>query len=242
VVRDTPGVIDLIRTFTAAAVKHAKNAAEGEQFEDLASYARVEQYAVSLGWRFRTAARSTFMSSGQQNDDYSVTLGGLDWENFYDRLGGGRLFDAMRADMKSRYDYTLVDSRTGFSDISEICTGHLPDAVVDCFTLSTQGIEGAERLTRKLRPERGLNRRDIRILPVPMRVENAEQKKAEAGLAYARGLFADLPADLDAAQRADYWSRVGIPYRPFYALRGGPSRSSATRSPGRSPCSARTSG
>ncbi len=223
-VRDSRGVIDLIHTYTNAAVKAARRAAGGDEawraaFEDVSDFARVERYAVSLNnWRFPDGGTLDFMSSGQQNDDYSTAVGGLDWENFYDRLGGGRLFDALRADMKKRYDYTLIDSRTGFSDISEICTGHLPDTVVDCFTLSTQGIEGAEQLIHKLKPDRRLNRRAIRILPVPMRVENAEQAKAEAGLAYARGLFADLPAEFDAEGRADYWNRVGVPYRPFYAF------------------------
>ena len=39
----------------------------------------------------------------------------LDWDNFYDRLGGGRFFRAMREDMKRDYDYVLIDSRTGLS-------------------------------------------------------------------------------------------------------------------------------
>jgi tetratricopeptide (TPR) repeat protein len=229
-VRDTPGVVDLIRTYTNAAVKAARNAAaraergadlataRAEEFAGLADFARVEPYAVSLEWPFPDGGTLDFMSSGQQNYDYSSAISGLDWENIYDRLGGSRLFQAMRADMKDRYDYTLIDSRTGFSDISDICTGHLPDTVVDCFTLSTQGIEGAAQLTRKLRPELDLNRREIRVLPVPMRVENAEQAKAEAGLAYARTLFTDLPADFDTAQRTEYWRQVGVPYRPFYAF------------------------
>ncbi|HEU5427468.1 MAG TPA: FxSxx-COOH system tetratricopeptide repeat protein [Actinocrinis sp.] len=215
VVRDTEGVIDLIRKFTAAARRDAE---QGTEFVDLAEYARVQPYAVSLDWDFAGGGTLDFMPSGQQNDNYTATLSSLDWDNFYDRLGGGRLFDAMRADMKDRYDYTLIDSRTGFSDISDICTAHLPDTVVDCFTLNIQSAEGAELITHNLRADLNRNRRDIRVLPVPMRIENAEHEKAKAGLAYARGLFAHLPADLDPALRAEYWRRVGIPYRPFYAF------------------------
>ncbi len=48
--------------------------------------------------------------------------------------------------MKRHYDYTLIDSRTGLSDVADICTLHLPDTLVDCFTLSDQGIDGAARV------------------------------------------------------------------------------------------------
>ena len=50
--------------------------------------------------------------------------------------------------MKSNYDYTLIDSRTGLSDIADICTVHLPDILVDCFTLNNQSIEGAAEIAR----------------------------------------------------------------------------------------------
>ena len=67
----------------------------------------------------------------------------MKWDTLYDNLYGGEFLDALRAHLKSAYDYVLIDSRTGLSDIADICTLHLPDMVVDCFTLSTQGIEGA---------------------------------------------------------------------------------------------------
>ena len=48
------------------------------------------------------------------------------------------------------YDYTLIDSRTGLSDVADICTLHLPDVLVDCYTLSDQGIDGAATVARKV--------------------------------------------------------------------------------------------
>ena len=108
----------------------------------------------------------------------------MDWDNFYERLGGGQFFDALRTDMKRNYDYVLIDSRTGLSDIAEICTVQMPDVLVDCFTLSSQSIEGAAAVARHIDeryPSRG-----IRILPVPMRIENAENAKVEASRAFAR--------------------------------------------------------
>ena len=105
---------------------------------------RVEGYAIPLSWQFPDQGALHFLSPGKQtNGDYQTTLSALDWDNFYDNLYGGQFFDALRALMKRNYDYVLIDSRTGLSDVADICTVHLPDMVVDCFTLSTQGIEGA---------------------------------------------------------------------------------------------------
>ena len=53
----------------------------------------------------------------------------MDWDNFYERLGGGQFFDALRTDMKRHYDYVLIDSRTGLSDIADICTVQMPDVL-----------------------------------------------------------------------------------------------------------------
>ena len=114
------------------------------------------------------------------------------WDDFYDRQGGGAFFDALRADMKRHYDYTLIDSRTGLSDIADICTIHLPDVLVDCFTLSEQGIDGAAAVADLVRKR---SDRSIRILPVPMRVDPAERGRADIGRLVAQQRFAGLPFD-----------------------------------------------
>ena len=117
--------------------------------------------------------------------------------------------------MKRHYDYVLIDSRTGLSDVADICTVQLPDTLVDCFTLSTQGIEGAAGVARII--EERYKDRGIRILPVPMRVDQAEKEKVDAGRAIAVRLFADLPVAMSEAGRRKYWGAVEVPYRAFYA-------------------------
>ena len=72
---------------------------------------------------FPDGGKLDFLSAGRQNRDYSAAVCSLDWDNFYDRLGGGRFFRAMREDMKKNYDYVLIDSRTGLSRRG----GHLHD-------------------------------------------------------------------------------------------------------------------
>src|SRR5258708_39188570 len=94
------------------------------------------------------------------------------WDGFYEEMGGGLFFQAMREGMKAAYDYVLIDSRTGLSDIADICTLQLPDVLVDCFALSDQDIDGALGVARRV-PEHCLDR-PIRIPPGPTPVDAVE--------------------------------------------------------------------
>ena len=53
------------------------------------SLARVSDYEVAIRWPFPDAGALHYMSSGLQNRSYSSTVATLDWERFYERLGGG---------------------------------------------------------------------------------------------------------------------------------------------------------
>lgn len=181
-------------------------------------YAKVERYAFSINWTFPGGGSLDLLPAGHSSLEYAASVASLNWEDFYDRLGGSQFFDAMREDMKARYDYTLLDSRTGLSDVADICTIHLPDVIVDCFTLSEQGIDGAAGVAQRIRSyEDERSRRTRRILPVPMRVDLGEKVKADAGRTLARRRFPRLPAGMTEDQRRDYWNLVEVPYRTYYA-------------------------
>ncbi|MGI5454557.1 FxSxx-COOH system tetratricopeptide repeat protein [Streptomyces sp. CA-249302] len=211
----TPGVIDIVMDYAWAATTDTHRS--GSWHLD---HARVEPHAVSLtperfGWAFPSGASLDFLSAGRQNRAYAAAVGSFDWDNFYERLGGGIFLDALRHDMKASYDYVLVDSRTGLSDTADICTIHLPDVLVDCFTLSDQAMDGASAVARSVAG--GYRGRPIRVLPVPMRIGEGEQEKLRAGRALARLKFDGLPEGLTGADLAAYWTSVEIPYRSFYA-------------------------
>ncbi|MDX3596102.1 FxSxx-COOH system tetratricopeptide repeat protein [Streptomyces sp. ID03-2B] len=211
----TTGVIDLITEYAWAATSPAQRAEDWHR-----DYARIQPHAVSLtpeslGWEFPQGGTLDFVSAGRQNREYSATVSTFDWDNFYDRFGGGHFFDALRDDMKANYDYVLIDSRTGLSDIADICTVHLPDVLVDCFTLSDQSIDGAASVARQI-AERNTGR-PIALYPVPMRIDEGEKEKADAGRALARLKFDRLPRDLSGDELTAYWGAVEIPYRPYYA-------------------------
>ncbi|WP_327010401.1 FxSxx-COOH system tetratricopeptide repeat protein [Dactylosporangium sp. NBC_01737] len=204
------GVIGMVRAYEWATT--SENASGEGWFEQ---YAKVQPHAFSLEWdHFPAGGAIDFLAAGQQNSDYARSLNAMNWDDFYDRLGGGQFFDAMREDMRRKYDYVLIDSRTGVSDVAGICTMQLPDILVTCFTYSEQGIDGASRVARTV--HRAPRKRAIRVLPVAMRVDPAEKEKADAGRAVALERFTGLPEGMSQADREAYWSGVEVPYRPFY--------------------------
>ncbi|HET9169027.1 MAG TPA: FxSxx-COOH system tetratricopeptide repeat protein [Actinospica sp.] len=204
----TPGVVNMVREFEDLAAETPDEDRSPEWYRNLA---RVSDFAIAIRRDFPNGGGLHYMSSGLQNRSYSSTVATLDWERFYERLGGGELFNAFREDMKANYDYAFIDSRTGLSDVADICTLHLPDVVVDCFTLNNQGLEGALMVANAVSK---FNSHPIRLLAVPMRVDEAEKNKADAGRAAARARFGDLK--LDELSTSRYWGRVEIPYVPFY--------------------------
>ena len=214
-VAGTGGVIDLIQAYEWATTRD--DPSRDERWHE--DYARVDRYAFSLDWAlFPDGGTLDFLSAGKELPDYTAALFGLKWDEFYNKQRGGLFLDALRANMKERYDYTLIDSRTGQSDVADICTSHLPDTVVDCFTLSEQGIEGAVQIARRIQRRKD---RPIRVFPVPMRIDPAEKEKVDAGRAVAKHRFLSLetplPAEMSDADRDRYWTATVVPYQAYYA-------------------------
>ena len=207
----TPGIIELINEYAWAATSYEDRAGDWHL-----PYAEILPHAVSMDWRhFPEGASLDFVSAGRQNRDYSAAVASVDWDNFYERMGGGRFFEALRASMKRDYDYTFIDSRSGLSDIASICTVQLPDVLVDCFTLNDQSMEGAAGIARSIDLRHAA--RNIRILPVPMRIEDAENERLDAGRSLARARFGRFPRGMEEDQANAYWHAVEIPYKPLYA-------------------------
>jgi tetratricopeptide (TPR) repeat protein len=208
----TSGVIEMIRDYAFAVTSEEVRPADW-----YLRYAQIMRHAISVNWQdFPEGGELDFVSAGRQNRDYYSSVAQVDWDNFYERLGGGQFFNALRADMRANYDYTLIDSRTGLSDIGDICTVHLPDILVDCFTLNNQSIDGASNVARVI--DQRYHDRNIRILPVPMRIEEGEKDKLDVGRRLARRRFDRFPTDMTREQADAYWGSVEIPYRPYYAF------------------------
>lgn len=205
------GVLDLVLDYAVEAITPASSRKE-RAADWYHPYANVLRYAVSLRWKFPGQGRLDFIPAGRQIASYASRMNSFDWRNFYERLGGSAFLETMKEGMREEYDYVLIDSRTGVSDTSGICTIQMPDVLVVCFTLNNQSIDGAASVAASVREQRG-----IPIYPVPMRVEVAEKRKLGLRKEYARDVFSAFPSHIAEEKREHYMELVQYPYIPFYA-------------------------
>jgi hypothetical protein len=156
-----------------------------------------------------------FVPAGQQDAAYATRVNSFSWETFYDKLGGGAFLEAMKKIIRDQYDYILIDSRTGVSDTSGICTVQMPDTVVVCFTLNNQSIKGASSVARSIVAQRtdSTGKSRVRILPVATRVDTFEKRKLDRRRAFAKTAFGSFLEHLPPS----YWNDIEIPYWSFYA-------------------------
>jgi MinD-like ATPase involved in chromosome partitioning or flagellar assembly len=179
--------------------------------------ALLEYYIVSLyspQWELPNGGCLDFLPAGRQDSEYAKRVTSFDWNAFYDRLGGAGIIDEARNYLKANYDHVLIDSRTGLSDTSGICTIDLPDQLVACYTLNRQSIDGVRRILRTVQDRRG--DRPLRIFPLATRLDTFEKNKLEAALRIARPLFREYTSE-QAAPRG-YWDDMEVSYWPFYAF------------------------
>lgn len=112
-----------------------------------------------------------FMSAGKKDKRYQHLLSRLDWKMLYSQKRGFLFVENLKATIEKEYepDYVLVDSRTGLTDISGICTLQLPNLVVLLFNLNNQNIAGISQIYRSIRFNK--LQRDIKTLlvasPIP---------------------------------------------------------------------------
>ena len=174
------GVIDFIIDFAAGAVSPPPQVKEGD-VEWYTSYANLLEYATSLDWEFPGSGTIDFVPAGRQDAGYAVRVNSFHWQHFYTKLGGGVFLEEVKRRLRQEYDYILIDSRTGVSDTSGVCTVQMPDDLVVCFTLNQQSIEGASASAQSAREQR--KRPDgsegIRVLPLMTRVDSSEKEKLD---------------------------------------------------------------
>ncbi len=231
------GLIDLIDRYASEAIRPPP---EGQTLPDgwWAPLADISEYVLGIDFDgFPSGGRIDLLPAGRQCETYAVKVSAFNWQNFFDRLGGGGFLDAVRLHAKAEYDYVLIDSRTGVSDTAGICTAQMPDTLVVCFTYNNQSVKGAAAVaasSRKLQAELAEERRramvqssqsgqvadspmPFRIFPVPMRVDAGESDRLALRQAFARETFSRLMDPRVTSDVASYWSAVEVPHRVFYS-------------------------
>lgn len=219
---ETDGLIEFLSRYMVAATKLPLQEHESDQLW-YQNYADIKRFSEPIQWRFPHNGSIDLVGAGRQIPSYGMRINRFDWDGFYSDFGGGAFLDAMIRQMKENYDYILVDSRTGISDTSGICTVHLPDSLVIFYTLNNQSIEGASGVAKDVAQQRievNSKKDTFHIFTMATRVELAEKEKLQSRRRFAQNRFAgflDSLSFLSPKQRDEYWGKMEVLYDPYYA-------------------------
>ena len=128
--------------------------------------------------------RLALMPAGVDDETYGARLGRIDWNDLYQSHDGYIMFEDTRAQWADLgYDYVLLDSRTGYTDVGGICTRHLPDAVVTLFRPEGQSLAGMKEIVEAVRAEEPNHRRrnDIELHFVMTGIPDADDDEGILG-------------------------------------------------------------
>jgi cellulose biosynthesis protein BcsQ len=115
------------------------------------------------------------LKAGRFDDEYSNHVNAFDWEGLHRR--SPRLIRALAEHWAEEFEYVLIDSRTGLTDTSGICTMLMPEKLVVVFTPNRQSFTGVENLIRKASRyrKRSDDLRPLIVFPLPSRIEAARE-------------------------------------------------------------------
>ena len=120
------------------------------------------------------------ITAGQKNNSYFSKVQNLDFQDFYQEKEGGYFIEQLRNEWKEEYDFVLLDSRTGVTDIGGITTVHLPDYLVLFLTTTEQCLKGTIDIAKKANSARRgvpFDRFPLISIPVPSRFDATEEFK-----------------------------------------------------------------
>lgn len=134
---------------------------------------------------------------------YTDRLNAVDWEQLYERESGYLMFEDMKQQWAAYdgrgFDYVLIDSRTGHTDVGGICTRQLPNAVVVLFVPNSQNVDGLGPIVHGIRAESKRRQSGIQLHFCP---SNVPEEYDENGI-LARLLSA-------ARSKLEYGDDVGL--------------------------------
>jgi MinD-like ATPase involved in chromosome partitioning or flagellar assembly len=155
----TPGIVELV-------AGHA--ASDGFDWRDCRTEVSIPKARGHLD----------LIRAGTMDDSYIDRMQELDWRRMYSDAGLGTFIEELRTDWAKKYDFVLVDSRTGVTDIGGVCTVQLPDFLAVMFTANEQSISGALDIARRANRAIGklpFDRSRLPAIPIVSRFEAATE-------------------------------------------------------------------
>ena len=163
---------------------------------------------------------------GERRYSYARDVQSFDWGELYSKYDGEVFFEWMRSELERDFDITLIDSRTGVTEVGGVCTREMADVVIAFCAANDQNLEGSAMIIRSLFREDLLKLRHGRRLRaglVPARYDNGE---TDALLDFKQR-FTTVSRELQSLDRNTSWRgldpdvtwELRLPYTPKYAYR-----------------------
>jgi MinD-like ATPase involved in chromosome partitioning or flagellar assembly len=168
------------------------------------------------------------LTAGKKDDQYSSKMRSFSISKFFEKDGGAFL-EGLRNYWLDNFDFVFIDSRTGLTDSSGVCSIHLPDVLVLLFSLNEQSLAGSMEVASKAIKAHAkiiYDRLKLKVLPVPTRIENNESLRREEWLQRISEelvpLFSWLPRNKSSVEEysitpKELINQIKVPYIPEYA-------------------------
>lgn len=190
----------------------------------------VSRVLRSKAYRYRVQLRNPngdggtaaidFIAAGRFDERYAERIRAFNWKQFYGRHA--EVLPTLADHLARAYDYVLIDSRTGFTDVGSLCTIVLPDKLVLVFAPNEQSLAGAldvgEQAIRERRAESG--RPPLLVFPLLSRLEDTEERDKRRWIKRASESFGSLLREAYETSATDiesYFEQVRIHHRGYYA-------------------------
>jgi len=161
---DAPGLIDLL-----CELRDAAFANESDAFFD-----RFDAALDKCALRIETPFPLRLIRSGRSDGDYATRIATFDWEAMFRK--DPTVFARLSGELTRRYRYVLIDSRTGVTDASGICSMLMPEKLVLVFTPNRQSLDGVLDIARRSIEfrKRSEDLRPLIIFPLASRIESGD--------------------------------------------------------------------
>ncbi len=221
---ETPGLIDLFNEFDNFDIdKFGLVSNPEELIKIILSEVDIHSYIQKT-----EVPQVYMMKAGKFDENYPVRVNTFHWDKFYEKFPW--LFRALAEELAKKFDYILIDSRTGITDTSGICTMIMPERLVVVFVPNQQSLTGISALLKRAIEYRKLSDdlRPLVVFPLPSRIEANQPELREK---WRKGdevehipgyqhFFEELFTDIYGLSLIDleaYFNKVQIQHIPYYA-------------------------
>ncbi|MFS8098892.1 tetratricopeptide repeat protein [Lentzea alba] len=168
------------------------------------------------------------LAAGRMDESYADRAQALSWPDLFAEHDLGWRFEKMREEWEEYFDFVLIDSRTGVTDIGGICTAQLPDVLVLCVAPNRQNLVGTLDVAKRAAAARDrlpYDRAGLLYLPVLSRFDGREEyERARTWRTTMAEQLAPLytswlPTDQNDDQlELGLVERTTVPYLPYWSF------------------------